>query len=487
MYLTKTLLLLIIPLIIFCSSLEARAPVSTVTAPAGTICPTIQISSDAPGNVVCSGSGIPVNFTATITGPAGGLPDYQWQVNGNPAPGASSISVYSSTTLSDGDIVTCFYSDNSCVAPGSNVSNAITIKVIAPVTPSVIIASDALTICSGSPSTFTATPVNGGTAPVYQWQVNGSLAPGSTNSATYTSSGLNDNDVIRCLLTSNASCLTTTSAYSNSFSMSVNKSLVSTVTLSSTPSPICAGDKVDFTATPTNEGTAPDYVWQVNGNPAPGAANSPAYSSSVLVDGDVVSVGLSDAVGCVISSSDQASVTVNPLPTVADGQLIVLSKGESVTLELVTTGTIASYLWSPVTGLSDATIATPVATPPGTTTYTLLVTTPAGCRASGSVLVKVFSDLRIPSAFTPNGDGHNDVFFVIGGPKGSQIKDFVVFDRWGQRVFQVQGVLPDDRNFGWNGRVNGNDAPAGAYVYQIRMGFADGTQQVYKGTVLLVR
>jgi gliding motility-associated-like protein len=563
MYLSKTLLFLLIPFIVFHSSLEAQPPVLTIAGPAGTICsgakvtlvtsvtnnpaitgyewvrggtplgvnaptytasdfvnveqvyatinysgpggttlsvnsntvtimvsalpaPTIQISSDAQP-VVCSSSGIPVNFTATVTN-AGGAPVYQWQVNGNPAPGGTNSFLYSSATLSNGDVVTCVYSDNTaCVVPGPNVSNAITMQVISPVTPSVTIASDALTICASSPATFTATPLNGGTNPVYQWQVNNSPAPGGTNSATYTSSGLNDMDVVRCLLTSNAACLTTPSAFSNSFSMSVNPTLVSSVSLAYTPTSICAGDKVVFTATPTNEGTAPDYVWQVNGNPAPGATNSLTYSSNTLADGDVVSIGLSDAVGCVTSSTDQATVTVNPLPTVANGQLIVLSKGESATLELVTTGTIASYVWSPVTGLSDATIATPVATPLGTTTYTLLVTTPAGCTASGSVTVKVYTDLAIPNAFTPNGDGHNDVFFVIGGPRGSQIKEFVVFDRWGQRVFQVQNVLPDDRNFGWNGRVNGNDAPAGAYVYQIRMGFADGTQQVYKGTVLLVR
>jgi hypothetical protein len=70
---------------------------------------------------------------------------------------------------------------------------------------------------------------------------------------------------------------------------------------------------------------------------------------------------------------------------------------------------------------------------------------------------------------------------------GSKIKDFTVFNRWGQRVFQVRDAVPDDPGFGWNGRVNGSPASAGAYVYEIVIGFADGTQQLFKGTVMLVR
>jgi gliding motility-associated-like protein len=101
--------------------------------------------------------------------------------------------------------------------------------------------------------------------------------------------------------------------------------------------------------------------------------------------------------------------------------------------------------------------------------------------------VKVTSRLAVPGAFSPNGDGRNDVFYVVGGPSGSVVKDFLVFDRWGACVFQVHGVAPDDPAFGWDGRVGGQAAPAGTYVYQIRMSFADSTQQVLKGTVVLVR
>jgi gliding motility-associated-like protein len=101
--------------------------------------------------------------------------------------------------------------------------------------------------------------------------------------------------------------------------------------------------------------------------------------------------------------------------------------------------------------------------------------------------VNVFSQLRIPNAFTPNGDGQNDVFYIMGGPQGSRIKDFAVFNRWGQKIFQVHDVLPDDPGYGWNGNYKGAPVSPGAYVYVVVMGFADGTQEVFKGTVMLIK
>jgi gliding motility-associated-like protein len=148
---------------------------------------------------------------------------------------------------------------------------------------------------------------------------------------------------------------------------------------------------------------------------------------------------------------------------------------------------VTDFSWTPTTALSDPAIAHPLASPLRTTTYTLQVTTGAGCTAEGTVKIAVYSLLAIPQAFTPNGDGHNDIFYVLGGPIGSLVKDFAVYDRWGEPVFQVHDVAPDDPAFGWKGLAGGRPAEAGTYVYFVRMAFANGTQQVYKGTVVLVR
>jgi gliding motility-associated-like protein len=148
---------------------------------------------------------------------------------------------------------------------------------------------------------------------------------------------------------------------------------------------------------------------------------------------------------------------------------------------------VSGYLWTPATGLSDPTIADPVADPAANTLYTLTVTAPGGCSDSGTILVNVYTPLSIPGAFTPNGDGHNDIFYVLGGPVNSQVEDFAVYDRYGAEVFHVHDVAPGDATHGWSGYFRGSPAPLGTYVYSVLMKFADGSRQIYKGTVILIR
>ena len=89
------------------------------------------------------------------------------------------------------------------------------------VVPSVSIAASSSSICSGTSVTFTATPTNGGSGPSYQWKLNGSNV--GTNSATYSNSGLANGNIVSCVMTSNASCASPTTATSNSVSMTVDQ------------------------------------------------------------------------------------------------------------------------------------------------------------------------------------------------------------------------------------------------------------------------
>src|SRR5690606_32405781 len=110
--------------------------------------------------------------------------------------------------------------------------------------PSVSITSGAGTsICTHTKVTFTATPVNGGAAPDYQWQKNG-VAVGN-NSQTYTDSGMTNGDVIRCILTSNTGCAGTNTDTSNSITMNVTQSVTPSVTINAQDT-ICTGTMVVF-------------------------------------------------------------------------------------------------------------------------------------------------------------------------------------------------------------------------------------------------
>jgi gliding motility-associated-like protein len=180
-------------------------------------------------------------------------------------------------------------------------------------------------------------------------------------------------------------------------------------------------------------------------------------------------------------------VVVSIPPVIASGQIFTIPYGQQLTLDPAITGDASTWLWTPATGLSDAHIADPVADPAATIRYTLIVTAAAGCSDTATILVNIYTPLSVPSAFTPNGDGHNDIFYVQGGPVNSMVETFMVFDRWGHAVFTVHDVAPGNNTAGWDGRINGILAPTGAYVYMVEMKFADGSTKLYKGTVMLMR
>jgi hypothetical protein len=132
-------------------------------------------------------------------------PVYQWQVNGINV-GANSATL-NSVTLQNGDQVSCRLNGGAgCNSSVPVVSNIINVLREAPVVPGVAItASAANPLCQGASVTFTAQPTNGGTTPVYQWKVNGQNV--GTNSPTYTTTTLTNNQVVTCQMTSSAACV----------------------------------------------------------------------------------------------------------------------------------------------------------------------------------------------------------------------------------------------------------------------------------------
>ena len=265
----------------------------------------------SPSGGICTGTS--VTFTAT---PANGgtTPSYQWQVNGSNV--GSNSNTYTSSTLNNSDVVTVIMTSNaSCVTGSPAISNAITMAVSTAVPASVTIAaSPAGAICSGTSVTFTATPTNGGTTPSYQWKVNSTNV--GTNSSTFTSTTLANNDVVTVVMTSNATCVTGNPATSNSITMAVNFSVAASVSIAASPTgAICSGTSVTFTATPTNGGTTPSYQWKVNGTNV--GTNSTTYTSSTLNNGDLVTVVMTSNATCVTgnpATSTTVTMTVNPLP-----------------------------------------------------------------------------------------------------------------------------------------------------------------------------
>jgi len=440
------------------------------------VTPTINIGTSATTIDVCT----PATFNASVTN-EGTSPSYQWQVNGVNV-GANNP-VYTASGLANGSIVTCILTSNAqCAVRSTATSNSITITVQPPVTPAVSIVASTTISCAGSPVTFTARPLNGGSTPLFEWQVNG-INTGVTGNL-FTTNTLVDKDAVTCIMTSNANCITTTTANSNAIVLTVNSGTPIPVSITSSATTICSGIPVSFTATVPTTGATPVYQWQVNGTIT--GSNSSSYMSSNLANGDVIRCITTNTNGCEPFLSNDISVVVYPTPHV-EAQTIYISAGETITLHPVVSGKVAQYQWSPGMALSDTSIANPIASPVTSIVYTLQVSTADGCKASGEISVQVSTKLGIPNAFTPNGDGKNDIFYIKGGQVGSRISDFSIYNRWGQKIFQQHNVEPGDPAFGWNGTCNGMSVAAGTYAYTITIRLKDGSQQVVRGAVVLIR
>jgi hypothetical protein len=277
----------------------------------------VSIALTGGSNPACAGAAL--TFTATPSN--GGTPVYQWQVNGVNV--GTNSSTYSTSTLTNGQIITCTMTSSvSCASPVTATSNAITIYINPNITPSVSIAltGGSNPACAGAALTFTATPSNGGT-PVYQWKVNGVNV--GTNSSTYSTSTLTNGQIITCTMTSSLNCASPVTATSNAITMTINPNVTPSVSIALTggSNPACAGAALTFTATPSNGGT-PVYQWKVNGVNV--GINSSQYSSSTLSTGDSITCLLTSTASCVSAASVTSNsivITINPLPNVTIGNV----------------------------------------------------------------------------------------------------------------------------------------------------------------------
>lgn len=254
----------------------------------------VFISQTAGTNPTCPGNS--VTFTAVPTN-GGTTPVYQWKING--ANAGTNSPTFTTSSLTNGQIVTCVMTSNMVGVTGSPAtSNSITMTVNPVVTPSITIAqtSGSNPSCAGSSVQFTATPTNGGTTPSYQWKVNGANA--GTNSSTFITSSLTNGQIVSCVLTSNATCTTTTTATSNTITMGITPVANPTVTIAQTSGgvPTCTGASVTFTATVSGASAISTYQWKVDGLNS--GTNSSTFTTSALTNGQIVTCDVNATATC---------------------------------------------------------------------------------------------------------------------------------------------------------------------------------------------
>ena len=286
------------------TSSTADAPTFTMTI-SGSVTPSVTVASN-PGTNICVGK--TVIFTATPVN-GGGSPTYIWKTNSvqdTSVPAGSAT--YTNSTLVNGETIDCrLTSSDACASPTTANATQITMIVNALNTPSLTVtANQTFPVCAGTPVIFTATPVNGGASPSYQWKLNSGNV--GVNSATYTNSSLANNDLVAAILTPSADICPSVSTATNSVTATVTANVTPSVTLAASPGTTnCVGTQVIFTATPVSGGS-PTYAWKTNGvQDTSVPASSATYTNSTLADGATVSVTMTSTVACVTSPTANSS------------------------------------------------------------------------------------------------------------------------------------------------------------------------------------
>jgi len=236
---------------------------------------------------------------------------------------------------------------------------------------------------------------------------------------------------------------------------------------------ICDGSPVQLWVS----GGTGSYLWYPSGNLSCDSCANPIATGLGTTTYYAV---LLDPHGC----QDTLDVTISVQPPFTMNLLnndTTIYMGESV--QLMVEGTAPYLYWTPTDYLGFSQSHDPVATPLEDITYTVTgVSLLHGCPQSDSVHIKVImQDVFIPNAFSPNGDGLNDVFHVTAR-KLITVQEFIIMNRWGNMVFSTRDI-----NTGWNGKYKGVDQDPGVYYYLIRVAYPNGRTQLLKGDLTLLR
>jgi gliding motility-associated-like protein len=251
----------------------------------------------------------------------------------------------------------------------------------------------------------------------------------------------------------------------------------------------CFGKTDGFIVIDSVTGGVPPYLYSFNGS-----AFSTQKSFTNLGEG-TFSITILDAAGC---ESTLSSFIVNEPQEVTvdikgnfEGNDPVVQLGESVVLVLVTNppfNNLDSVHWFPPDLVPCDTCQSNEVTPVTQTTFSVVVEKD-GCKGEDdiTIFVKKSHPVYVPNAFSPNDDLINDVLEIFPGPTVAKVKSFLVFNRWGETVFQYYNFVPGDPAQGWDGTHRGEKLNPGVFTWFAEIEFIDGLVEVLEGDVILMR
>jgi len=251
----------------------------------------------------------------------------------------------------------------------------------------------------------------------------------------------------------------------------------SSISISASNTVICPNELVTASAGLSACPDSGTYQWFINDTLVAVTTDS-IFQTSDFTDGDVLTVQNNCYAQCPVTVTSSGIVMSVYSLSVNAGADINIQPGESVQLNGSSSST--TFVWSPAFGVSDPNSLTPFVSPEVTTVYALTAIE-NGCTLQDQVVVSVASPLFIPNTFSPDNDGTNDTWEILG--INIYTDCFVkIFDRWGQEIFQSVGYSSGKA---WDGTHNGNPLNEGVYFYIIEL--RDAKEQVFNGSITLVR
>lgn len=249
----------------------------------------------------------------------------------------------------------------------------------------------------------------------------------------------------------------------------------------------CEGNGDGYALLLDIQGGVPPYTHSLNG----GSFN-PVQGFDQL-SGGTYQVVTKDSLGCNYSSSFTITEGNNLQVSLGPDRIIELGDSIQITGRVNINPTeITSIIWNNTgpSSCSGTGCLSLLDAPVQDKRYTIEVMDSNGCIAYDDLLIQVISNtgLYVPNAFSPNEDGLNDVFMIMGKSTGLKtIADFSIYTRWGEKVYQVQNFLPNDPAYGWDGTFRNQLLNPQVLVFQIKVEKIDGTIEYLEGGVTLVR
>ncbi len=471
-------------------------PSPTITVSNGSIClgQTFTINPAGANSYTISGGNfvlsptVNTNYSVTGTSSAGCISNtIVASVTVNPLPNITAVSNPSSICSGESAVLTASGANNYTWIPSGNTntilvtpnttttysvigidnkgcSNTASISILAKPNPTVSVNN--ATICSGTQAILNAN-VNPNTGIVYNW------LPGGENSSSIT---VNPNATSVYSLSVNLDgCLSmTTSTVTIVTAISPNVAFSYNGPYCTNQNPVSPSLTLAF----ANGGQFFSTPEGLNLNPNTGEIN-PTTSEPGIYQ---ITYTLA-ASGCSTSASGTANIQITVPAQLNLAPQVGLLTGESYTLNV---SGASSYSWSPPEFLSCTDCQNPIASPPYSMTY--CVSSPNEvCVAKTCISIDVETgcqgrELSLPNAFSPNGDGNNDEYCLLGWNECIAEFKIIIYNRWGEKVFESEKT-----EFCWDGSYKGKTQETEVFVYMLKAKLKDGTQISKNGNITLLR